>query len=271
MSELLTDLSDPALVNAIKSNLYALFEALGRAPSVDFLSRPGLMRWRTPIAHPLFQGVLVTGAAADNHEQIVRESRDYFEQHGIPIFSWWFSPEVDAAPWEAPLRDHGFVPDSDPPGMAVVLDALADPAAPASLRIARVQDLETLGTWTRTFAAGYEIPPEMGDHFCDIIAAIGLDDAFQHYIAYLDGVPVAASSLWLAAGVAGIYDVATLPEARGQGIGAAVTIAPLRDARAQGYRAGILQSSEMGFGVYRRLGFRHLCGLDHYVWAKGSD
>jgi hypothetical protein len=254
-------------VNAIKSNMYALFGAFGRAPSVDFLSRPGLVRWRTPIAHPLFQGVLLTGPA-DNPEQAVRETRDYFEQYGTPIFSWWFSPEVDAAPWATPLRDLGFVPDGDPPGMALALDALSEPAAPASLSIARAEDLETFSTWNRIFAAGYEIPPDMAEHFYDLIVALGRDETLQHYIAYLDGVPVATSSLWLAAGVAGIYNVATLPEARGQGSGAAVTIAPLRDARAKGYHAGILQSSEMGFKVYQQIGFRHLCALDHYVWAK---
>jgi GNAT superfamily N-acetyltransferase len=271
MSEILADLSEGALATAIKSNLYAFFGIFGRTPSVDFFSQPALMRWRTPIAHPLFQGVLVTGAAPGDEDRLIRESRDYFDEHGIAVFSWWFSPEVDVSPWEGPLRGLGFAADGDPPGMAVVLDALVEPVPPARLSIARVENLDTLRAWNRTFAAGYEIPPQMAEHFRDPIAGIGLDDSLQHYLAYLDGIPVATSSLWLAAGVAGIYNVATLPEARGQGIGAAITLAPLRDARAMGYHAGILQSSEMGFKVYQRLGFRHLCAMDHYVWAKRSD
>jgi predicted GNAT family acetyltransferase len=58
--------------------------------------------------------------------------------------------------------------------------------------------------------------------------------------------------------------VATLPEARGKGIGAVLTLGPLLDAREMGYRIGILQSSEMGFNVYKKLGFRHLCQIEYF-------
>jgi predicted acetyltransferase len=60
--------------------------------------------------------------------------------------------------------------------------------------------------------------------------------------------------------------VGTVPEARRQGFGAAVTLAALRDARALGYRVGILHSSAMGFPVYQRLGFRELCRMSKFEW-----
>ena len=65
-------------------------------------------------------------------------------------------------------------------------------------------------------------------------------------------------------GAAGIYCVATLPEARGKGIGAALTLKPLLDAREMGNRVGVLQSSDMGFNVYEKLGFRHLCQIKNF-------
>jgi predicted acetyltransferase len=72
--------------------------------------------------------------------------------------------------------------------------------------------------------------------------------------------------LFLSAGVAEIYNVTCLPEARRQGIGAAITQAPLLDACAIGYRIAILQASEAGAKVYRRLGFQDFGGLSVYLW-----
>lgn len=271
MSEILTDLSDGALVNAIKANFYALFSSLGRTPMVDFLNQPPLLRWRTRIHHPFFQGVLVTAQAPGDEERLIRESRDYFDAHDIPIASWWLSPGLDWAPWRQPLQQIGFVPDDDPPGMAVVLDELVAPAPPDQLSVVRVEDAATLRAWSSVFVAGYELPEQMGAAFCELIAALDEDGPMQHYLAYRDDTPVATASLVLAAGVAGIYNVATLPEARGQGFGSAITLASLRAAQALGYRAGILQSSEMGFNIYQRLGFRHLCAMDHYIWNRPPD
>ena len=95
---------------------------------------------------------------------------------------------------------------------------------------------------------------------------LGTDLPWRHYLASPDGTPVATSSLFLGAGIAGIHSVATVPDARGQGIGTAVTLEPLREARRRGYRLGALFSSEMAVNLYLRIGFREYCKANLYLW-----
>ena len=138
---------------------------------------------------------------------------------------------------------------------------------PAGLVIEHVGTAPKMQEWARTFAAGYGLPAPVVGPIHDLFLSLGLGLPYRYYLAHLGAKPVAASMLFLGAGVAGIYCVATLTEARGQGIGGAVTLAPLLEARDMGYRAGILQASDMGYGVYRRLGFKTYCAMDHFFWS----
>jgi GNAT superfamily N-acetyltransferase len=135
--------------------------------------------------------------------------------------------------------------------------ALSALGAPEGVAIEGVHDRASLAQWARTFCAGMEVPAAVATVLEPAIArdALGEAAAIRYYLARLDGEPVATAMLVLAAGVAGIYAVATIETARRRGIGAAVTLAPLLDARDRGYVAGVLQSSEMGYGVYARMGF----------------
>lgn len=94
----------------------------------------------------------------------------------------------------------------------------------------------------------------------------GFGDAvpWRHYIAYLGDAPVGTSTIFAAGGVAGVYFVMTVPEARRQGIGAAVTRFGLVEARELGCRVGVLQSSAAGRSVYEGLGFRQHCTFELY-------
>ena len=268
MSDILEDLSTPALVKAIKANRFEWYKDLGRSPKAVFYSSPGLTWLLTGTPFPLMNTVIRTQLTPDNVDEIIEETVAHFKSENVTSFTWWAEPGTQPTDLGDHLLAHGFTYAEGPPGMAVDLLALnEDITAPSDLRIQHVGDAGTLKQWVSTLISGFELPDGSEGGFFDLLTGLGFDLPLRNYVGSLNGEPVATAELFLGAGVAGIYGVATVPKARRQGIGAALTLAPLREARAMGYRIGILHSSETGLGVYRRLGFQEYCEMSHYLWA----
>lgn len=197
-----------------------------------------------------------------------------FQAHQVPG-SWHVGPAMRPLDLGQRLVRHGFAYSGDDIGMAVELEKLPEQvAAPAGLVIERIRDEAGLLAWTKTLAQGFGEGETEARWVGEMYRRIGFEDTrpWRHYIAWLEGEPVATSSLFFGAGAAGIYFVMTVPSARRQGIGAAVTLAPLREARQLGYPVGVLGSSLPGYNVYRRLGFEEYCRIGIYEWRPfGSD
>ena len=115
-----------------------------------------------------------------------------------------------------------------------------------------------------------EIPEWAGQAWVDATLAAGIEEApWRCYVGRLDGKPVASNMLFNGAGVASVFGVATHPEARRQGIGAAITLIAYQEALEMGYQYGVLFATDLGAPVYRRLGFRDVgAGMSRYLWRN---
>lgn len=226
---------------------------------------PRFVRIVTGEAHPLGNFALM----ADPHDlDATRAGIEPLCNCGAPaaaLFVGAVGADVDAV-----LREAGFEQHGDMPGMAVDIERLAPTSAPEGCVLegfpagARDED------WVDAFAAGYEIPRATAAAFSPgNMGAGGDDDPVQFFGVIREGRIVATSVLVLDDGVAGIYCVSTRRGERGRGLGALVTADPLRRARALGYRVGVLQSSEAGYAVYKRLGFADHGVIPLYVRTPG--
>jgi len=95
-----------------------------------------------------------------------------------------------------------------------------------------------------------------------------LSAVYKHYVGYLGDAAVTSSTLLLAGGISGIYDVSTVPSVRRMGLGVAITLAGLRAAQERGYRYAVLQASEEGHALYEKLGFAELYHEVNYRWQR---
>jgi ribosomal protein S18 acetylase RimI-like enzyme len=185
-------------------------------------------------------------------------------------FLWHLGPSTQPPGLGDRLLEHGLTAVGATPAMGVALARLPSAVSvPAGVTLERVRDRPSLERWTRTVGSGFGMPPDAVAALLTVLSRndlLGGAAPVHFYLASLHGEPVAGSAALFAAGVAGIFNVATLEAARGQGIGTAITLAPLLDARDHGYQVGVLQASEMGYPIYAQMGFAEQFRYHLYHW-----
>lgn len=244
---------------AIEKNLVGTSAFFGRLPGTDLHDEnPGLRFYVTPgVPHPLFNHVYLTRLPREDLDARIEAVRRCYAARRLPFF-WSVGPFAGPPDLGPRLESHGLTRAERLPGMAVDLRELQeDVPFPAGLVVERVRSDVVSWEYAEVARTGFGMPEFTAGALGEVLGVLGFaeDSPFVHYVGRLDGEVLATASLSLAAGVAGVFNVVTLPGARRRGLGTAITLAALREARERGCRIGILQSSEMALGIYRRLGF----------------
>jgi GNAT superfamily N-acetyltransferase len=258
MSKILTDLSPATLVRANRANLYEFFRHFENSPYFEFAKANGMERWSCSLQYAWFNAILCARDAAPADGDYIEDSLAYFKAKNTSDISLWLEDGVDLASWEALLTPRGFKLEEGPYGMSMDLNRLKEIGSlPSGAEIKIVADEKSVQDCAEAIINGYGFPPDWKDGAASFVSGLGLDGhPYRSYVTYWEEKPVSTAGVFFGEEVAGIYTVATVPEARGKGFGAAVTLAPLLDARKMGYRVGTLQASQMGYPVYKRMGFK---------------
>jgi N-acetylglutamate synthase len=215
------------------------FESLCAATADSTFERRGdvvVLRYpKAPL--PAFNGIIVRGdGAARELESLVRP------HDGVTA--------LDAPDTLEEARRLGLIETLEMPGMLVVRDAFVP--APA---VGEVDD-DALGDALALLAESFSAPAEWFD---ELYSRDVLDRAGgAAYVLRVDGRPVATALSLHVGDAVGIFNVGTPEVDRGKGYGAAVTSSAVERGFAAGAAFAWLQSSALGFSVYRRLGFEHV-------------
>jgi len=273
MTPVLTDFTDSNLMGANEANQQEVYGLLACLPDADVLDSPQMLRICTGVPHPIVNGVIRTQWGPAGLEDQIETTLDYFRSRQVPMM-WMVTPSSRPANLASCLQAHGLMLGGTMPGMGIDLQILPDSLPlPPEVTIDEVTDKPALQHWVQALSLGFGLSVEVVDVFARASDMLGYGEQapIRNFVAYRKGEPVGTSTLYLGAGVAGIYCVAVLPEARQQGIGAAITAAPLQIARDLGYRIGTLQASKMGEPVYRRLGFQEHGQFAMYGWPNPAE
>lgn len=268
----LTSATTEQLNAGFAENLFALFQAMTALPGSELDEQTQISRHLAFPTNPMFKGAWRAHSTVAMADPLVEETIRWFQERQAPFFFWWVDPATEPHDLGARLQAYGLAPwEVDAPGMVASLADLRYDLmtrVPAGFEMARVLDEKGLLDFKQAFIASYEVPEFAAQAWVEATLAFGIEQApWQIYVGWLAGQPVACNMLFLGGGVAGVFAVGTAPAARGQGIGAAITLIAYEDARQLGYQYGVLFATEQGAPVYRRIGFRDTgVGMSRYLW-----
>jgi GNAT superfamily N-acetyltransferase len=196
-------------------------------------------------------------------ERVADMDREYRDR-GLPL-TWWITPRSRPTDVADRLAWAGLTPEEDESGMAIELADWREPVIPTGLSIELVVDRSGLADWVGAMGAsyGWNDPAKARtlEELYDPEADDGVARPGVQVLVRRDGEAVGCGSLFESGGFAWVTNIGTVPGARRQGVGGAVTGRILSLARDRGHGRAFLAASLMGEPVYRRMGFVTTCRL----------
>lgn len=253
----------------IEANLRTAMRFFGEASGSGCVeSLDGTVAMFSGLDYGVFNISLLTREVAEKDplERRLAEAGRFFKSRTLRWSFWLCEDLLDPATRRRERQtftDFGMRAISHPPGMLAT--ALLPPARrlPA-IECRPVTDAATRTAFSEITSLSFEIP------YMVVKTVYSREEAwhgdYQGFVGFVDGRAVAIVALVAAAGVIGVYSLATRAEFRRRGYGEAL----LRAAAAvvsqrTGLQSMVLQSTEAGYELYKRMGFRDATRFTVYL------
>lgn len=249
--------SEQTILAALEQNLWQLWSRFGLGEGCVLHDDGDAIYFDTPIPSLPYNAVIRFAPEGDAARRI-DDIFAHYERRKQP-FVWMVHPSAQPDDLAHRLDAHGLAEAEVCPGMAMPLSGLPEEAPlPHGLSIHEVTDGAELADFLELVSWRWDIAAKHRPALASVTRALnlGAGGAIRCWIARHDGRAVAKIVLNMAAGAAGIYGVATKPEARGLGLARALTLRALHQARREGYDLAVLHSTPMAQSLYEKIGFR---------------
>jgi ribosomal protein S18 acetylase RimI-like enzyme len=190
----------------------------------------------------------------------------HFSSKQLP-FMWWTSANT--------LEAKGFQFGGSLSGIAldITRGIPPEPATAADLSIKIIRSEEEIKAWNTIVAHAFGMGERASQQFLNLNTALMKQGEYLCFLACINDVPVGAATLVTGLYSAGIWSLATLPEYRKQGVGAALVHAALIEAQRLQYShvMAVLMPKGMAWGIFRKFGFVQISELPFYVYGVAAD
>ena len=223
----------------------------------------GVECWYSSSFVPVFNGAAILDPVQINRETL-GAIENYFRWRGRPFSVMCLDTLVPHA--QGLFARFGYSAYDSMPAMWLDGAPLDDPPASPDLAISRITMPGPLSAFRSILSEVFRLSPSevslvLSERALSVLHA-------RHYLGTMHGAAAATATLVLSEGVAGVWNVGTMPAYRHRGVAAAMMRHILAEARGVGYASSMLLASDEGVPLYRRLGYRALGMVQVYVPSR---
>jgi GNAT superfamily N-acetyltransferase len=254
------DAGPEARARALDDNFAALLAHYARGVGGEVDAASDLVLSTTRLPSRIVNAAVAARLSIERADRRIADALAFFARTDRP-WRWLVGPSNEPDDLPDRLARAGLVQVGESTAMTLELHRHAaqppEPSDLAGLDIHEVASEADFEIWHAVQQATLPLERPAADAWRRVHAALGYgpSGALRNFVAELDGRPVGAAALFIGAGVAGIYNVSTVADLRGHGIGRATTSAALDAGLAKGAAIATLGASPLGLPVYLRLGF----------------
>lgn len=251
-------------------NLLRAMQFFGRARKGGGVQDyPGVCVISCGLNYAAFNAAVMTEPVGSDGRELmnrIQQPANYYNPRN-DRWTYWICDDFMEKPLRREARNVfaqcGLRPLTEAPGMYA--ERLAPPVRPLPhVDVRPVADPATRTAFAWITSSAFDIPHAI----CTAVygGEQGWNGDFKGYVGYLRGEPIATTAVVAAEEAIGFYSVATIHSYRRRGYAEAIMRQALDLARQQsGFERTILQSTQTGFGLYERMGYRKVTNFSVYI------
>jgi ribosomal protein S18 acetylase RimI-like enzyme len=257
----------------IDENLRSAMQFFGRASGAGTIEEvDGGIAIYSGLDYGVFNIALVNRPVADGElEKRLSAFGRFFRQRTLRWSVWLCEDMLDSAVRRRERQifaTYGMRPISHPPGMLAPSLKPPEHVLP-EIEMRPVRDKVTRAAFAEITSLTFEIPYTIAHAVYSREAAWGNSceqGDYQGFVGFVGGRAVAIVAIVAAGGVIGVYSLGTMPEHRRKGYAEALLRKAVDEvSRRTGFERVILQSTEAGYDLYKRIGFRDATKFTVYL------
>ena len=224
-------------------------------PGAAIEAEPGWLFGAGSSTHPVISNGAFRRDDGVDADEFVARAREFFTARGRGFSIWVRGGQAEDRDLLAAAEAAGLQLIYEMPEMTLG-EKLEPPELPPGAELRKLTAVQHATDFWRVAIASYEsigFPPEVFAGYSNHAGLLA--ENVVAFLALLDGEPVGIAMTMVSHGVAGIYWVGSLEQARGKGIGRAVTVAATNAGFELGADLASLQASPMGKPIYEAMGY----------------